>query len=648
MTVLAVLLWLVVVWVPGALLLTALRPNASIASIVSTASALSLGVMFGWTTVLDALGVTVSPATVLPIVVGVPTAILVWARRAGTVPPVAGPRPGLGRAQTWTVAVVCAGSVALWWSVSHAATMAPANDDGSNHGFLTARIIALGSADPSRVFNDNVYSTATTHSYYPLAMHVAAALVSAATHASVASSLDVALIVTAGVVLPLGFAVLAARLFPTFPWAAPAAALLAVSFPAFPYYPAYWGGLPLIIGMALVAPVVDLLVGVIDEPGALRSGVLAGLALTGIFTLHNSELVTVLALTAILLTGDALRRGRPYLTAVLRRLLIAAAVLVLFMAPELGLLGVGATSRASVAHQPPVGLGTGLSDALLTFFAPSTLAGATTSVFLGQRSLAQMTVAWIGLLVLAGLVVGGVVASVRHHLRPEWAIGLAGTIALTVSSALHLPGANLLTLPWYTRWDRVVLNELFFFATFAGLGAAIAGARLARNRRELMAVATVALVAVPALPQLVDGYRFAAFAFNEASLAGPAEQAAFAYLKTHVPAGQRVLNDSVDGSAWMYAFDRVAPLTTAKAQDLPESGGQSYLQKHAAELSTDRRAQAAADLWRVTFAYIGPRVFPLRTSTLDPHALVMSPAWRLVYNVDGARIFERVVPAPRG
>jgi hypothetical protein len=651
---LGVLAWIVVALVPGALLVLALRPTAGFAAALTTAPLVSLGLVHAWAMVLTAVGLRVSPWSVLPVVLGLPLVLaVVVLRRSGRSGAGAGiarlwaGRRGIGRTEAWALALVCLVGLVIWWGVTSGASLVPPNDDGTHHGLYAARILALGTVDPSQVVVGDVLTGDPSVAYYPLALHTAAALVSGLTGIAVATALDIGLILGAAVLLPVGIAVLTRQLFPTVPWAAPASALVAIAFPAYPYYPVYWGGLGLILGMALMAPLLAHLVSIGDEEhsttGALGVGAVAGLALVGMFGLHSSEVVTALVLAAVLLGADVVRNGRSLVRPLTLRLGAAALVLAAYVIPQLSVLRSTTELRSDIALMPDVPLGASLGNALTTFFGISPTISGDQLEFLGNPSGLRATVGTLGLAVLALLMLVGIVVTVRRRERPEWVLSGVVVVVLTVLVGVGAPLAAGLTLPWYSRWDRVVLNEIYFIATYAGVGAALVGARLAARRTQLVAAGvTAALVALPVLPQLRLSHATADFGFREASLVDPASRTAFDYLRSHVRPGERVLNDVSDGSGWMYAIDGVAPVFASAEHAMSGWGDRTYLREHAAEVGSDPLARAAADQWDVQWVYLGPRLFPYREGTLDQAAILASPGWRLVYDVDGARVLQRV------
>jgi len=652
---LGVIAWIVVAVVPGALLVLAVRPTLGLAAAFTTAPLVSLGLVHAWAMVLTALGVRVSAWSVLPVVLGLPAVLAVVVLRRRSRGSLAGvriaglwtARGGIGRTEAWALLVVCLVALAIWWGVTSGASLVPPNDDGTHHGLYAARILALGTVDPSQVVVGDVLTGDPSVSYYPLALHTAAALVSGMTGIAVGTSLDIALILGAAVLLPVGMAVLTRQLFPSVRWAAPASAVVAIAFPAFPYYPVYWGGLGLILGMALMAPLLAHLLSIGEERhstlGAAVVGAVAGLALVGMFGLHSSEVVTALALAAVLLGADVVRHGRSLVRPLALRLGAAALVLAAYVLPQLSVLRSTTELRSDIALMPEVPLGASLGNALTTFFGISPTISGDQLEFLGNPSSLRATVGTLGLAVLALLMLVGIVVTVRRRERPEWIVSGLVVVVLTVLVGVGAPLAAGLTLPWYSRWDRVVLNEIYFIATYAGVGAALVGARLAARRTQLVAASvTAALVALPVLPQLRLSHATADFGFREASLVDPASRSAFDYLRTHVGPGERVLNDVSDGSGWMYAIDDVAPVFASAEHAMTGWGDRTYLREHAARIDSDPIARAAADQWDVQWLYLGPRLFPYREGTLDQAAILASPGWRVVYDVDGARVLQRV------
>ncbi|MDP9241139.1 MAG: hypothetical protein M3O55_10985 [Actinomycetota bacterium] len=254
------------------------------------------------------------------------------------------------------------------------------------------------------------------------------------------------------------------------------------------------------------------------------------------------------------------------------------------------------------------------------------------------------------------LFVLGAVVAVSRLRSTGWLVAGVLFAWLTYISAMRTDLGDLLATPWYGRWDRVVINELFFVATYAGLGAvSVVRAVLAVARRTRLpswaaAAAAVAIAVLALAPEYQASSRQVSDSFRSASLAGPGERAAFAWLAAHTRPGERVLNDITDGSGWMYPLDGVPPVFAMATHAYPQEawGDRIYLRTNVGRVDSDLRARRAADAWHVRYVYVGPRMFPGRRPLLDVAQLEGSLAWRKVYDAGGAMIFERVrLPADR-
>ncbi|MEP6696702.1 MAG: DUF6541 family protein [Pseudonocardiales bacterium] len=624
-------------WLPGLMLLLALRPGAGWLRNVALAPVVSLGLLMTWALIVEAVGWSVRPATVLPVALGVPAAALglsVWRDRQ------LWREPGRHRlAVDWPEGTLLAFAVlaplGMWLRATRLAALVPANDDGTHHGLFAERVLRLGHLEPAHVAVGDVLSEHPSTTYYPLAMHLATAMASGASGVPVGTVLDVLVIGLAAVALPVGIFVINRRLFPSVPFAAPAAALLAVAFPAFPYFPAYWGGLTMIAAIALVPAVVDAMVGTAQDSGVLPGAALLGLAWAGLFTLHVTELLTVAVIAvplALLPRWPA--RAWAHFTGTAVRWLIGALGAGAVVATQFGRFVRDAHQRRDVARLLPVDSRHAAHDV--------------TTAFLGTASTARTVIT-----VLFAL---GVLAALSRLWSTGWLLATMLFAGLAYLSAMRTGLGDALSAPWYGRWDRVVINLLFFVATFAGLGAAvlIRGATvlarrvplpLTRRGVGLAGALPAVLVAVLALaPEYQASSRQVSYGFRSASLAGPDERAAYAWLAAHNRPGDRVLNDITDGSGWMYALDGVPPVFAMATHAYPPAawGDRLYLRTNAGHLDTDLRARRAADAWHVRYAYVGPRLFPGRRPLIDVTALEGSRAWRKVYDHRGALIFERV------
>jgi hypothetical protein len=207
----------------------------------------------------------------------------------------------------------------------------------------------------------------------------------------------------------------------------------------------------------------------------------------------------------------------------------------------------------------------------------------------------------------------------------------------------------------------VVYNLVYPGVVMAGLGAWWLGQALRRrlgpapgmSERMGRAVTTVVvLVIVGAVPVyvvlsssweraranitgIVDGT-------TGGSLAGSDARAAFAWLADNTEPGQRVLNEFADGSAWMYAEERVLPVFGAKVAAFSgQWGDREYLLAHAGEYRTDPKVRELMAEWDVRYAYLGGRLFPDHDPSSDPPLSVESlvgGGWTIVFQLGDSTV----------
>ena len=630
--------WVLVGFAPGWLVLVGLRPASGWLRNLALAPVVSYGLVMVVGVALELMGRSIEPMTVLPAVwaIGVIVLVVSLARRRRQVA-----RLSLA-ATIRAIDVLPLGaavviSVAIWLRATELLTLVPPNDDGSNHGLFATQILHLHTITPDQIVVGDVLTAHPSSPYYPLAIHLVAALVCGLSGATVASALTLQVVVAAGLLLPVGMFILTRRLFPAHPGAASAAAVLALCFPAIPYYLATWGGFPFIIGMAAVPIVVDAAMGCGVDAGRWSSAVVGGLALVGVFAVHSSEAVTAVVLAALLGAGALLRHERPVRDVVVPWGL-AFTFLVVFVAAQWGQISAGTGNVATAALIPPQSLHDSEVNVVIALTGiPDPRQTGDVSPWLLSWHAAAAVVLWL-------LTIAGAVVAVRRRWSPEWVVGLVGVMALTVASSMRLPGIDALTVPWYSRWDRMVLNEVFFLVPLAALGTvALAGLVARPAPRRAVAGGVIALVACP---QVVVGAAIATFAFAEGSLATPDQRMAFAWLAEHTGPGERVLNDSTDGSSWMWALNDVPPLFATAPHQIDGWGDRLFLQRHAAQVGRDRAVTAAANEWGVRYAYVGPRVFPAQEAHLSVEQLQSLGGWRPVFSAGGNTILERTTTSP--
>ncbi|MFN8167409.1 MAG: DUF6541 family protein [Candidatus Nanopelagicales bacterium] len=643
--VVAVVLALALALGPGMIALRALRPGSGWVRDAAVAPALSLALLWVVATGLGLLHLPASALTVLPLAFGLPLLALLLRRRRG-LGAVVSTALRVGRWDVGALVLGFATAVVLWASVSQLLRLGVPNDDGAHHGFYTTRILVTSGLDPQQVLVGDIITGTPTYDFYPLALHLMAAMI-AATGIPVAVALNATWITLSALGLGFGMYVLTRRTFPGAHRAAIAAAVLAPVMPQLPVGQMYWGGAPLIVGMSLVPGVADTAVGMVRDAVTDRQrlavGAALGLAATGIFFAHTTELITAGILALCLAFGSRLER--PAFLEALRRprtalalLGAAAVVFALALAPYLPRLVGGVGERTGFEPLPARGLGSALV--------------ALSAYLVGPAGALPV----LGVLALAGLVVG-----IRRGWMGGWLWYAGVIVAIALPLAFLWPGIIALTTPWYRIFDRVGYNLVYPGVALVSLGAWWIGRTLRdrlgpapgmsprAGRAVTTAVVLVVVGLVPAYVVLATSHDRAQGDFtgidetlSGGSLAGPDARAAFAWLADHTEPGQRVLNEFADGSAWMYAEERVLPLFGAKVAAFPgQWDDREYLLAHAAEWRTDPTVRELMQKWDVRYAYLGGRLFPGHDPSSDPALTVddlVAGGWTIVFQQGDATV----------
>ena len=636
---------LAIVVVPGGSVLLALRPGAGVVSALALAPATSLGLVWTWATVLHVVGAPVTSWTVLPWLGAVVAVALVGVRRRGADVLRSGPLLdrwevlGLGTA-------VMLGLVLLWWGTSGLQAVPP-NDDGAHHGLFVARILATGQIDLGHVMTADVLGPSTVDGFYPLALHVVAAVL-AGLGSSVGVALNVTWIAVTVVSLPLGMAALARRTFPFARRAAVAVAVVSVLAAQLPVRPTYAGLLPLVAGMAMVPGVVDGVVGLVADrlPGtraAVLSGAGLGIAGVGVAFAHSSEVVTVAVMVACLGIAGVLERT--FVPRWRQALVGGASLVVVVLVVSTPWLPV-VRSRATQSLSP--------ADPASTTPNMRTAAGVLTHLLgdvLGSSALS---------VIAAAAAVVGVVVAVRRRSGWGWFMLVATVVLLDLARGLGWPGGAALTAAWYSQFYRVASLLVYPWVALVGLGTWW----LARALRRVLSPAPVRsprwaaaipvclallLVAVPVTGALLpsaasvrDNFAGDPAAAVGGSLATADARASWQWLAAHTAPGDRVLNQFADGSAWMYADAGLAPLFPMKVVR-PLTGDAGYLFDHAADLAHDADARRIATHLRVHYAYLGTRLFPDHSEPTTPllsAGRLIDGGWRVVFRTPSTVVLE--------
>lgn len=624
--------WAVVGWLPGLLLLEALRPGAALIRNLALAPLGSVGLVMLAGQLLYVLGRPVSAAPVLALSVGVP--LILWlAVRRSAARAEARVRLATRADIAFLVAAMIAG-VAIWWMGISGSSDALPNNDGAHHGLYASRIARFATLKPSVVLAGDGPTGRPTSHYYPLGMHLQAAVISRLTGIDVNAVLTVGLVIASAVALPVGMFLLTRRLFAETPLAAGVAALIATSFPWFPHAPIAWGGVPLIVAMSQVPAGIDAVCSRRRDGRPIFVGIALGIGAYGLFEEHNTELVTV-GIFGVILAVAARRQEEDerstwnHLTTAWATGAVLFAVLVGPQLLELrrGAAEAGAYLGAGIVAVKPNASVTPLQWILIV---------------------GNPVVLVLGLL--------GIAISVRRRYG-GW-LGCAGvSLVLWLVTQLNVPGLKRLTVPWYSNSVRLSYLFAYFEVTFGALGAVVIGQWLVRRLAHGDAIRPAiarSLVAGAAAVVGITGVGVASLAlvrqgYHDGSLVGSAQRAGFSWLARHTAPQARVLNQSTDGSGWMETLDGVHPLFATKADTRPADpqrvwGDRWYLLTHAADLAVDRRAQAAVRTWNVAYVYVNDRVFPGQRALLSSQRLASSPAYRQVWHRGDVTIFAVRLP----
>ena len=604
-----------IAWVPGLGVCRLLSPGMSRLTAVAAAPAVSAGILYASGEVMTALDLPVDwRLAAVVFVIGV--ALLTWSER--------------GRWTTWDPRRLPPSVLGAWvlgtvvWALGIRHQLAvPPHNDGYNHGFFVARVARFATLDPAVVIPHDVLTGGTGAAYYPLALHQQAALLVRAADLDVAVAWTLTSLSLVVLALPLGMYAVGRRLFPDSPRVVAACAWVAALTPGVSYATSWWGGYSLAAGLA-VSPGVLLCLLASTACWSARASALAGLALAGLAGVHTSELTFVAAVAATLVIAPALARkdARDALATTLR-LTMACGAAVLILLPALVPLHGGLRERAfSPATEGLPFAHTVLEVVVQHSFVPPATPPA---LVLGL---------WFG-----------IAMALRHRAALPWLVAWLGFAVLYVWLAV-LPGplVTSLTSSWYS--DRFRLGTLLSFLAIPLIAVAVAGPRpsSAPPRAHLWRAGSLAFAVVLGVTTMLDSVSAIRENYDNYSLVGPDERAAFAYLASHSKPGDHVLNQHQDGSPWMYSLYGVAPLFAVKTNNFESHDWDDafYLSRHVADTGASSRVDALMTRFSVRYVYLSERVFPTEKADLHEAELMRSPAFRLVFSRGDARVFERV------
>ena len=630
----------VVAFVPGVTLLVLFVPPARRRPVLLFAAGppLSISWLFAVSEVLDLFGIHTTPAAqVLAFAAAVALLLFIDRARAGdrqTQTTSSDTRVG-GSSERVAVAllfVAMAIGMTVWTIALREQPHNPPSRDGEYHGYFVKRIADTGSIDPQTVLTTDPVTNEPAASFYPLALHNAVALQYRVVGLGIGLLLTSWVVICSSVVLPAGLFVLVRRLLPDRPLVAGYTSFIIPFFAMFPYRPATWSAISLIVGMAFV-PATIALVGLAGDAVRDRHRwiVAAAYAVFGVVSSHTSQL-GLLALWLALLTMSDGWRTRSNPAAIRRRaenlLAVGGCALVLYLPALLMLREAGAERNAFAEH------------------AEMTMAQALGSMVTLSYAMPA------GQSLLAVLVLTGIWLAARDRVLGAWLACLIGvTLLFLATAAIGGPTEVVrpLTRLWYYGSWRMSYNVALAMTVFAGyaLASAADGAtralRYVRLRHAPLvgaAVVAVALMGVglTTLDQPIDIVR-TAYATNSPASRGQLD--AFRYLRSNVPAGRPVLNEERDGSTWMYAEYGLLPLMGVYSyQSSEQTDDRIYLATHIADYATDERVRTLIERWNIDYLLVNETGFIDEPPRVKPADLAGKIAFTEVFTSEGSHVYR--------
>ena len=653
----AILIALALLLGPGLAVLAPLRmglvARVALAGPISIVTIGVAGMVFG------PIGVTF--AVWQPAVLALAAAGLVWLARRRLVAPPRDTAPPWPLAIAWAVSAVAIGVVAF------AAVPSPnlVSQTYDNVFHLSAIASILDQGDASSLTLRTLIEPGRSFAFYPSGWHSLVVLIVQLTGAAIPVAVNAAwLAVSAAVWLP-GVAWLTQACLPrTAPAAAAAVALpLGAAFGAMPYALLTWGTLyPTFLATALL-------------PAAVAVPVLAWRGRRAVRPAVRARVVAT-AVVGVAVTAAAIAIGQPRVLATYALLLAIPVIGVIVTALVRGWRAggrarrrVGVTLLGGAVAAVVVGAAAfwylvtrlGLFERPLDDRLGGPQADAIQPIWvgglqvLGQSWLtgAGTTATWPSLLLAAAIILGALVAVRRPRLRWLIASYLLIAVLFILAAGTDDVVTKLATALWYKDKYRLSSALPVLGVPLATLGilsaAAWARRRVSGSRRRLAVTGAWIVTITSAVSLAFSGMSSsigAVFHLPEtaarSAVVSRTQIAFFAALDETIPAGQRVLGDPWDGSAWTLVFGEREPV-------FPHVNGQwdadrQTLAWRLAEIDTDPEVCAALDRLRVRYVTYAPHVFgggdPSGNHFPGPHAAVDAGLFTLVATDGDARLYR--------
>ena len=594
--VVAILAATLLTWLPGTAIL--LLARKSMFTSIAAAPAVTLGVVYLGTMATGAVGLrwSVWALVVTTAIVGA----IVWfvLRRWPTSSSVEESQRrwssrGVVFVAVTGLAAVLTGAL-VYLKVSDWFNIVPQDFDAVFQANAIRFIAETGDGTPEGLREINSYGSDPSRAYYyPSAFHALVALTSMVGKVGVVGALH-AQVITWFLAIVLGLAFLA-KTMRLGAFGAGVGLLVSTSFTSFPYELLWRGLFPFAQSLVLIVPMIVLL-----TQGARRRGigdaVVVALGAAGVVGVHTSGVTSTLVLAAPLLVALVVQQRRQLKQTLLWMLLAAGLAAVLLVPVALGLMGIS----GDLAYDWPAlkSVSDGVKSALL--------------FGTGYRDTYQLA--------LAVLVLPGALLAFRRRYSPTYALALSMFAAMALyvfAVAIDSPLSLLLTGTWWNDQLRLaalaaVLAPLFvgvLFDTFGEIAVRVLRrfpqltARMNRMSPSLYshgatamaAILTVVVFAVAMGAAYFDrSYWAVHYRYTYGPMVSPLKAEAMKELEHLVGPDERVMNDNIDGSAWMFALDGVLPVAGHYSRD-SSSAVQSLLLDHFDELADREDVQEAVD-----------------------------------------------------
>lgn len=511
----------------------------------------------------------------------------------------------LGQTVAAAAGVVFAFSFFTWLYIRSAGSpdAFPQQPDTILHLALPQWMIAQGDVS---YFHALAFTSGDESGGYPVAWHVMVATLSMATGAPVAVATSAFVLVVAGVVWPLGMAVLARTLFGIRPEVGALGAATAVIFNGYPFLQVVLGVLwPNFFGQALMPGALAVTVIAVRRtfagvgvPQSVLSWSLVAMAMPGLLMAHFNSWVAYLVFTWMMLACASLRRARQSSDVQRRWLPLTLTLATLLAAGCVSLVLAPAGMLATGALGPETDLVAGLIDAL--FFAP--------------RATTEM-------LLVSPLIVVGAVSAWRHNSVAAWTVPGCGFFMLLyfLSAAVDSSLTRHLTWPWYNISHRLAAIAVLPAALLLTAGLIAASTWLTKrsgmpSHRTLCAFALIAVLFVA-----TGGYRHKKFETmtkqfhptDAMSWVSAQELRSLRSLAAHIPQDSVVAANPWNGGTYLYVVSGRRLLWPTEKTNRSED--RKTLGLTLDSVGEDPRACAAARRQGVDYAITGGRPFAWAT-----------------------------------